>query len=186
MKTEEATQNASKILHFYDFKVENEPWNIYLLEDHAKLKVKIILVTFALDYPLEDIARQKKETGKPVRVGVANNFNVVSGVEVPPSILGVPGETPPKEELRKHVVKEDIEVLQTNEIWNEYRIEKGINLKAKYVLTNVDRTDVRDPNGSPIYLVNGDIAVKLRFPKSLEGSAELPKKSSNRTKDSPT
>src|SRR3989304_134576 len=137
MNRSENTKPISKNVKFHDFKTIKEPWNIYIMEDKSKLKVKIILVNIGMEKSLEDLANEQEKVGKPVSSGVFLNITKVLGIEADPSYYGTPGKPIPSEELRKHIVEEDIEINERKESWNEYHIDNGIILKTKHNLINV-------------------------------------------------
>ena len=121
-----------------DFKVIKEDWNEYELEDGSILRGKVIVVKLL-----------EGESGL-----IVNSTNVF-GVLVPPELRGKPSPTRySEEELLKHVVKEDIKFKVIKEDWNEYELEDGSRLFVKLTLVSVSKTDIYDPHGEPVYLIN--------------------------------
>ena len=63
---------------------------------------------------------------------------------------------------------DDIDFTEMEEKWNVYKLKDGTTLKVKLVLTGVKRLKKCNPDGSPIYLINTQNAVRVAdVPKEL-------------------
>ncbi len=133
---------------FLDFDVLKESWNLYDLKDGTQLKTKFVLIT-VIEEPASD--------------GFSLGFTskIVVGAIPPIKLMGQPSSPYTQEELRSSIAKPDIDVENSQEVWNSYRLENGIVLKIKNVLVNVSRTKKFDSKGIPIYLVDTNAIVKV-------------------------
>jgi hypothetical protein len=48
-----------------------------------------------------------------------------------------------------------IEILDQKEPWSEYRLEDGVTLRLRHVITQVVRLEEKDAVGNPVYVING-------------------------------
>jgi hypothetical protein len=132
-----------------NFEVIKEVWNEYNLEDNSILKVKIVLIRV-----LKEITDQK---GNP-RFGFLTS-NVI-GVIPSKDILGST-ELSPIEDMKFDKIK-DIE-------WNEYKIDKDKLLMIQPIISEVNRTNKRDPRRDPIYVANVQSSIKIKkLPRELK------------------
>jgi len=132
--------------NFLDFKVLNEPWNLYELEDHSILKVKVVLINVI------------KENG----VFSLQTRNVI-GVIPNPSLIGSPSSPlKPGETLDSYIEKEDLKIVDEKAVdWNEYEIpSENMRLSIKGIPVIISRTSRRDEKGIPLYLANIQILIK--------------------------
>ena len=53
------------------------------------------------------------------------------------------------------------------ESWNEYKLEDGTEIRLKLVVKRVVRTQRRNPNGEPIYVVQSQNVMDARVPEDL-------------------
>jgi hypothetical protein len=64
----------------------------------------------------------------------------------------------------------DVPVIQSNEIWSEYKLEDGTTLRIKFAVGSIMRlAGEYDPENNPIYIVKGTVlTVPLIVPESLQ------------------
>ena len=61
---------------------------------------------------------------------------------------------------------EEIDVLTSNEKWNEYQLADGAELATKTVLIRVFKAITeKSPDGEPIYIINSNPIVKVKNSK---------------------
>ncbi|MGQ9641924.1 MAG: hypothetical protein ACUVUF_07370 [Candidatus Bathycorpusculaceae bacterium] len=132
--------------NFLDFKVLNEPWNEYKLEDGSILKVKVVVIGVI------------KESENAFSLQTTNAIGVIPN----PKYLGLP--SPPLksgENLSSYIEEDDIKILDHTDYWNEYEIpSENIKLSVKGVLVSVARTNRCDEKGIPIYIANVQTLIK--------------------------
>jgi hypothetical protein len=52
----------------------------------------------------------------------------------------------------------DVPIIQSNELWNEYKLEDGNTLRIKFAVGSIVRVPgEKDPEGNPVYMVKGTI-----------------------------
>ena len=144
--------SISEKSEYVDFEIAHEGWDIYELEDGAKLRVRTVLKGV--------IRRSETEYGfgQEVVVGVA---------EMPVELKGTPTQTEPSpSQLRKMIEKEDIKFTPRGEpTWNVYRLSDGNTLSIRLVVSQIDKTSAFTPEGEPIYIVQSQPVVKLKRSK---------------------
>ena len=134
------TSKEEKLL---DFKVVNEEWSQYELEDGSLLKMKLVLVNIL----------QKAPVGKKTYEGLFSSENVI-GVHSPKRLRGPPGRKYTVDELKKHIIERNLKFRQTVDGgWNEYETGNTI-IQFRNVLKSVDKTSLFDSAGMCSYLVN--------------------------------
>jgi len=150
---------------FVNFEVVREGWNVYKLEDGSLLKTKLVFIDVMAEKDFrEKIERAKTEKG--VKSGIWFSSSNVVGVEAPLGLRGEPStRTFSQDELRASVVKNDIDFEVIKETWNVYRLDKGIEVKARSSPINIARTSKFDSKGLPIYLVDSTVSIKVALPK---------------------
>lgn len=159
MATLENISIPEKIL--VDFKVKNEDWSIFQLEDGSILKAKFVLINVLA-----------KRSGKGFE-GSLQTQNVL-GVFAPQDLRGKPSEPYTKEELTKSVVQDDVDVTRViSQPWNEYELDNGLLLKIKIIPVHIARTSKYEKEGMPVYLVDTSALVKG---KMLKKSKKIRKK----------
>lgn len=153
METQKDISIPEKIL--IEFKIRNEDWSIFQLEDDTLLKVKLVLINVL-----------GKRSGKGFEGKLQSQ--VVLGVFTPEDLRGTPSEPYTKEELVKSIVREDVDVAKViHQPWNEYELDNGLLIKIKTIPVHIARTNKYDPEGMPIYLVDTTSIIKG---KTLEKS----------------
>ncbi|MFQ5777998.1 MAG: hypothetical protein ACE5IP_08320 [Terriglobia bacterium] len=61
---------------------------------------------------------------------------------------------------------EDMEFQTGKETWNEYQVEDGFTVRIKLVVSSILKTNERDPQGNPVYIVQSTNIVKVLPPES--------------------
>lgn len=61
---------------------------------------------------------------------------------------------------------EDMEFQSGREDWNEYQVEDGYSVRIKLVVSSILKTQDRDPQGNPVYIVQSTNIVKVLAPES--------------------
>jgi len=148
-------------LTYLDFKILNENWNRYMLEDETILKARVLMVNYA-----------KAENPKPNRPNLMVASHTVYGVESPAKIRGAPDATDyALAELINELEpgKEDLNFRALSEGWSEYVLEDSTRLSLKITPTRVMRTKKFDLAGNPQYVVQSVIVPKVvaKDPKKL-------------------
>ena len=134
-----------------DFKVNNEGWNVYELEDGTILKTKLVLINII-----------RKLGGKEGTPNAGLNTSYVSGVFSPMGKRGPPGRKYTVQELKKNVAEINLKFRQTSDCgWNEYET-KDIIFEIRTILKSVDKTSLFDSSGMPSYVVNYESTVMAR------------------------
>ncbi len=63
----------------------------------------------------------------------------------------------------KDIEVQEVDVVSSNEPWNEYQLGDGRVLSLKTVLVSAYRAvDERGPDGLPLYVVNSQSIVKIK------------------------
>jgi len=135
-----------------DFEVLREPWNVYQLEEGPILKIK---------YVLTRVIKRREDEG---RFGYAfKGQNVVAFSHIPPELRGEPTRAiySPME-LQASIVNEDVRYTTIAEEWNEYLAEDGTKIRVKLTVVKVSRTNKRDVDGEPIYLVQTSLLPQIQ------------------------
>jgi len=116
-----------------EFKVKKEPWNKYKLKDGTILKTRLIMV----------------------KVSAAKNGYLFSHQPIFGSIA--PTRKKPEKTLsgEEHTIEEhDVDFEHIGkEKWNEYILSDNNKLLAKIQITQVNRSNVYDEHGDPIYSI---------------------------------
>lgn len=152
-----------------EYKIINEPWNFYKIEDGTILKTRFILEMAHFEKTLEQMAREALESGKKIGsdmgigTGVNLSHRLLIQVSSPDDLMGEPSDVKDVN-LKDHVILEDMKFTTKKENLFEYHFENGFILKGKVVLINVDKTSFFNNNGCPIYLIDNNIDAQLRVP----------------------
>ena len=139
-------------LTYLDFKILNEKWNSYKLEDDTILKARVVMVSYA-----------KVNDPEPNQGAFFFASHTVFGVESPPEIRGPRDPTIyTLAELMKELEpdKEDLKLKTLDENWSEYVIEDSTKISLKVSPTRVMRTKKFDSIGNPQYVVQSMILPK--------------------------
>ena len=141
-------ETAARELEFLDFKVVEEPWNQYKLEDGSTIRAKVVV---------QNVMREKGEEDS-YSFATSNVIAVVPN----PKYIGLP--SPPLkqgERLESYVEAEDLQIISKTEKWNEYEIPfVGITMRIKGVPVIISRTKRHDDKGLPIYIANIQLLIK--------------------------
>jgi hypothetical protein len=133
-------------LKFLPFKIINEPWNEYKLEDGSTLRVKVVLAGLI------------KENGNEFSLQTTSVFGVIPN----PKYIGVPSPPlRPGEKLESYIEAEDLKILEKTDLWNEYELStENMKLSIKGEVVSVSRTSRHDQRGIPVYTANVQLLVK--------------------------
>jgi hypothetical protein len=83
--------------------------------------------------------------------------------------------TPPPFTPEDIAQADDIDLNELEEKWNVYKLKDGTTLKVELVLTGVKRLKKHNSDGSPIYLINTQNAVRVAdVPKELIAKPKEP------------
>lgn len=66
----------------------------------------------------------------------------------------------------RSIEAEDMEFQQAREDWNEYQVEDGYTVRIKLVVSSILKTQERDPQGNPVYIVQSTNIVKVLPPET--------------------
>ncbi len=138
-----------------DFDVLSEPWNVYQLEEGPILKIK---------YVLTRVLKRREDGG---RYSYAfKGQNVLAFSHVPPKLKGEPSrEFYSPMELQASIVNESVRYTTIAEEWNEYLAEDGTSIRVKLTVVKVSRTNKKDMDGDPIYLVQTSLLPQVQPPR---------------------
>jgi len=138
---------------YLDFKILNEKWNSYKLEDGTTLKARILLVTYA-----------KVNNPMPNQANFFFASHTTYGVEAPGEIRG-PGD--PNQYVLSQLLeaiepgKEDLKFNTLQEVWSDYVIEDSTKISLKVTPTRIMRTKKFDSIGNPQYVVQSVVLPKV-------------------------
>ncbi|MBI4461493.1 MAG: hypothetical protein HY653_01160 [Acidobacteria bacterium] len=62
---------------------------------------------------------------------------------------------------------EDMEFQASKEDWSEYQVEDGHTVRIKLVVSSILKTQERDPQGNPVYIVQSTNIVKVLPPETF-------------------
>lgn len=140
-----------------DFVVENEPWNVYALEDGAILRMKTVLIKVVRLLRADDLR-------KPFGAETQN----IAVVKAPQGYeyLGTQSNRVYSQQELNDAPFVDVNYKILNEDWNSYRLEDDSQLKVKTVVAKIRRlTNLFDRHGIPMYLVDSSSVVNFSAPK---------------------
>ncbi len=131
-----------------EYKIIEEPWNIFELKDGSILRAKIVITNVL-----------KKQSGDGFKASIQSQ-NVL-GVFSPDYLRGKPSENYTKEDLANSIDEEDVDVSKViQQKWNEYQIDDAFSIKLKLVPIRISRTKKYDAEGMPIYLAETTALIK--------------------------
>jgi len=142
-----------------DFKVEEEEWNEYELDDGVIIKGRIFLAKIMRDP--NDPKKMSFDIAPPKwSVYATTQFRGTPSAE----LLKDPSKQKTAEKYRIHVNK-------SHEPWNRYRILRtGQEVKIKLTVDEVNRfKEAYDHNGSPLYQVPNGVAITIKENKPQQG-----------------
>jgi hypothetical protein len=135
-----------------EFKIEEEEWNEYELEDGVRIKGRIFL------------AKIMRDPNDPKKM----NFDILPpkwSVYAPTPLRGIPSieliQDPMKQ---KDAEKYRVRITRSHEPWNLYKILRtGQEIKIKLAVDEVLRfKDAYDQNGTPFYSVPNGVAITIK------------------------
>lgn len=127
---------------FMQFKVLNEPWNVWRLADGTILKFRFILMKIRLI---------KDAEGK-VRGEISQSSLVVT--EVPSNLRGPPDRDYRIEEISAAIVEDDIEKKVLRNEPGYYLLGNGALMMVRTEISKVGRSSLFGPDGEPKYKVD--------------------------------
>jgi len=143
---------ASKIkkMGYSVHQVKKEAPNYYEVEDGTILKVHAVINSLKMD-------RGEHPEGASV-----NGQNLVTAF-VPKKLRGEPSHKfHSPSESNSQVEKEDMDFKVVAEHFNEYLVDEKWLLQIKTILTQVNRSKLRNNAGEPIYIISTSPAIKLK------------------------
>ena len=137
-----------------EFKVNEEPWNTYELQETG--------ILLKQKYVLTRILVKKNDSGQMDFRLKRETHTIVTNVKN--SLYGLPSNVP-KREYPKYVDhEENFKII--NEDWNEYiTIPDGFKFRVKSTLSLVQHTSLFDVDGEPIYLCQYAEQIMIQRPK---------------------
>ena len=153
---------------FLDFEIEQEKWNKYLLEDGSLLRAKFVLTGVLIDKNIEELEKEAK-SGQKLRIGFAFKSRNLFSIESPTELRGPPDSKKYSlKELRASIVKEELDFETEKATWNSYLCENGMRMKARISPTSVHMTSKFESSGTPIYVVDSAVDIKLNLPEDIQ------------------
>ena len=95
---------------------------------------------------------------------------------VPQKMKGTPSGKPLTPQEIQDSIGEDLDFEQTRVSTNEYLLENNVHIRLRLMLTRVGKTDLFNPDGSPLYGVQTQIVHEIKVPKGF-GKGKEKKKS---------
>jgi len=141
-----------------EFKIEEENWNEYELNDGNRINARIILRKIVQDP--NDPKKLNFDTTPPTYVVYAPSGN-----------RGEKNNEPPPQEFMS-LPTYDIKIERNNEKWNEYKILKsGQTMRLRLIVNSIKRAKDRyDKDGMPFYVINsGPMVVMDPLKKEYDG-----------------
>jgi hypothetical protein len=137
---------SSEKLTFLEYKVIDEPWNVYKLADGSTLRVRIIVSGII------------KESETALSIQAREVYNVIPN----PEYLGVPSlPLKPNENIDAYIEAEDLKITEKTDYWNTYSIpSENLVVAVKGELVEASRTSRHDEKGIPVYRVNVQLLFK--------------------------
>jgi len=62
----------------------------------------------------------------------------------------------------KMVEAEEVDILTSQEFWNEYQLADGKIIKTKNIAVAIYKTQEKDESGNNIYAVNGQSIIRVK------------------------
>ena len=143
-----------------EFKVEEEDWNEYELDDGVRIKGRIFLAK---------IIRDPNDPNKM-------NFDITPpkwAVYAPPPVRGKPSLELIKDKTKQQSHKKyKVHIDKNHEPWNVYRILRtGQEVKIKLTIDEVNRFDnAFDQSGCPFYSIPNGLAVAIKGNQPQQGN----------------
>ncbi len=143
-----------------DFKVEEEDWNEYELEDGVTVKGRIFL------------AKIIRDPNDPKKM----NFDITPpkwAVFAPPPLRGKPSLELIKDTTKQQSHKKyKVHINKNHEPWNVYRILRTAQeVKIKLTIDEVNRFDnAFDQSGCPFYSIPNGLAIAIKGNQPQQGN----------------
>jgi hypothetical protein len=143
-----------KEINYIDFKVDDEDWNIYKLEDKTILKLKFVL--------LKVIREGIEPDGSPI---YSMQAQILIAIFPPSDLIKSPDlRKYSVKELEEAVIKSDMKFDAKKEDYSSRYIlleQVGhLKIEVKPILVYVARTSKHDERGEPIYLIRTQAVTK--------------------------
>jgi len=129
------------MLENIEFEVKKEPWNKYRLKDGAILKCRLIMVK---------VTKEKD--------GYLFSHQPIFGAVVPSKRKTKISVSKKKSKIEEYDI--DFECIGKEE-WNEYILSDNNRLLAKIQITQINRTNLYDDHGDPIYNIQWSPLFKM-------------------------
>jgi hypothetical protein len=152
---------------FVDFEINREGWSLYRIEDGTLLRARFILTGVLMEGKLEEMVEQLKPGQKP-KLGLLLRSRRIFTAESPLELRGKPdSKTYTTEELKSSITNEDMDFETLKEIWNLYKLENRITLKARLSTVTINKTSNFERAGMPIYTIDSNVDVKIELPNHI-------------------
>ena len=141
------------------YRVDAEPWQIYLLEDGTKLFTKIVLV---------EAVRMEEYDAIGVPVYLCNTVKLMRTI-APKKLRGT-ASNPPPISLDVGDYEQPVLVdfdMEGNEEWSLYTFTDGTVARFRVEIARIIRTEKRLPDGDPFYLIMCDAVQRLKVNPQL-------------------
>ena len=134
------------------FEIIREGWNEYRVADETLLRVRIVLCKV-----------KRVPTHHPGERSFNFEFSQpVLSPQAPRSLRGDPSKPlPSPNQMEEHIVAKGLSFRRLTETENRYRAADGQTIILRIIPTSINRTDLHDGNGDPIYLVNSQTNVSV-------------------------
>jgi len=145
------------MVSYIKFEAESEPWNYYELEDKTIIKTRFILVKLILE--------GVDEANNPI---YSFNSQSVLGALIPEELMGEPSQKSYTTKEKTEAIEKVVKFKPKKEEWNRYKLIDGNVLEVKLVLVKVARTNLFDPRGERLYLINTQPLFNITTARDLE------------------
>jgi hypothetical protein len=153
---------------FVNFEIEREGWSLYRIEDRTLLRARFILTGVLMEGKLEEMVEQLKPGQKP-KLGLFLRSRRVFTAESPLELRGNPdSKAYTTTELKSSITNEDMDFETIREVWNLYKLENGITLKARLSAVTINKTNKFESAGMPIYTIDSNVDVKIELPSHIQ------------------
>jgi hypothetical protein len=162
--------------NFVSFQIKREDWNLYKLEDESLLKARLVLKSFLMEGKIDDMETQIK-LGQKAKLGVNFSPQVIYAIEAPSKLRGTPdSKIYSAEEYKASITQGDMDFETIKETWNLYELENGIALRIRTSPAVVSKTSKFESGGMPVYLIAGNVEMKIDLPDHIQKMMEEAKK----------
>lgn len=134
---------------FLDFEIIKEPWNKCQISDGSVLKTRIM---------------------KGAKPEFSINSQTLVVLNADPSLKGEPDtKRHTAREIEEAVERKDLSYDTLSQEFNEYILDDGTKIKIYSNITNIDRTELHNIKGNPIYNTTPSIQIEIK-PSSRHGA----------------